>query len=175
MQFNVASLLKGPVGVTQHHRLDEQSVAEDDTQAERVWGQVTLVHLNDGIWVRGDLQAKVRCTCSRCLQAYSTTLRFHIEETYYPTLDISTGVEVSLPEDAETDATIDDHHILDISEVVRQDIILATPMKPLCKTDCAGICPQCGADLNESSCACPKEPVDRRWASLSDMLSHRKN
>lgn len=174
MQFNVASLLKGPVGGAQRHRLDETSLSLDDAQVERVWGHITLMRVNDGIWASGEFRATVTCTCSRCLQPYGTTLRFPFEETYYPSLDINTGVAVPLPNEAEADAAIDGHHILDISEAMRQDIILATPMKPLCSPTCAGICSRCGRDLNHSSCACPKEVQDPRWAPLLDMLPHLK-
>ncbi|MBI4339695.1 MAG: DUF177 domain-containing protein [Chloroflexi bacterium] len=175
MQFNVAGLLKGPGGATQRHKLEESPFALDDTQAEHVWGQVTLMRVNDGIWVTGNFRAAITCSCSRCLKSFATTVRFHFDETYYPTRDINSGVAIRLPEDAEQDATIDDHHILDISEGVRQEILLSSPMKPLCKPNCAGICPSCGTDLNESTCPCPKESRDRRWAPLMGMLSQGKN
>lgn len=175
MQFNVASLLKGPVGESQRHQVDEASFDWDDVQVAHVWGQVSLTRLNEGIWVRGAFRATVDCTCSRCLQSFQATLRIPFNETYYPTLDINSGAPVTLPEDAEADATIDDHHTLDIAETLRQDIILAVPMKPLCKPDCAGICPQCGKDLNQATCRCPQETIDPRLTPLLSFLSQQKN
>ncbi|MBI4201944.1 MAG: DUF177 domain-containing protein [Chloroflexi bacterium] len=174
MQFNVAGLLKGPVGGSQRHQVDETSLALEDAQVKRLWGSITLVRINEGVWVKGNLQARVVCTCSRCLRPYDTTLPFLFNETYHPTVDVTTGVPVALPDGAEADTTIDTHHILDIEEVVRQDIILAIPMKPLCQSNCAGICPHCGKDLNETSCDCPQEMVDPRWATLLGLLSTTK-
>ncbi|MBI4312945.1 MAG: DUF177 domain-containing protein [Chloroflexi bacterium] len=175
MQFNVAGLLKGAVGATQRHLLDEAPLSLEDIQAERVWGAVTLMRVNDGVWVRGDFRATVECACSRCLRSYPATVSFHFDETYYPTLDIASGVAITLPDGAEADAAIDNHHILDISEAIRQNIILGLPMKPLCKPACAGICARCGRDMNESPCACPQDTGDPRWAALKDPLSPDKN
>ncbi len=175
MQFNVAGLLKGPVGESQRHQVDEVALPWEDVQVLHVWGQVKLTRLNEGVWVKGDFRATVACTCSRCLQTYQATMRFPFNETYYPTLDINSGTPVAPPEDAETDTIIDGHHTLDIAEALRQDVILAVPMKPLCKPDCAGICPQCGQDLNQAACRCPQEAIDPRLSPLLRFLPQQKN
>ena len=62
--------------------------------------------------------------------------------------------------------TIDEHNILDLGEAIRQYSVMATPAKPLCKEDCAGLCPTCGANLNNGTCGCPPQPVDHRWDAL---------
>jgi len=49
---------------------------------------------------------------------------------------------------------------------VRESLILAVPMKPLCEDDCQGLCQRCGTNLNRASCECPTEPVDPRWNDL---------
>ncbi|NOY88124.1 MAG: DUF177 domain-containing protein [FCB group bacterium] len=63
-----------------------------------------------------------------------------------------------------------DLHV-DLSDIVRQSIILAESMKPLCSENCKGLCPQCGINLNEESCSCNKEIIDSRWEGLMH-LSH---
>ena len=63
--------------------------------------------------------------------------------------------------------TID--QVLDLSEAVRQYALLALPMKPLCQEDCAGLCPQCGANLNGGSCSCGRDCISSPWAQLKSL------
>ncbi|MFQ5473413.1 MAG: DUF177 domain-containing protein [Dehalococcoidia bacterium] len=65
---------------------------------------------------------------------------------------------------------MDEGYRLDLSEGLRQYILTSGPSKPLCRSDCAGLCPECGADLNVTSCSCAK-PADSRWAALSSLKS----
>jgi uncharacterized protein len=60
--------------------------------------------------------------------------------------------------------------VLDLTEVVRQAIFLAIPMSPVCRADCAGLCPQCGQNLNEGQCHCVSEVVDPRLEVLKQLL-----
>lgn len=64
---------------------------------------------------------------------------------------------------------VEDMHF-DLDELLREDILLSLPTKVLCKSDCKGLCPMCGADLNNGPCGC-KKPVDPRLAVLQDLLS----
>ena len=64
--------------------------------------------------------------------------------------------------------TIDDHHILDVSEAVRQYALTAIPLKALCSVNCAGLCQTCGKNLNEGPCQCPPRQMDSRWAKLRE-------
>lgn len=67
---------------------------------------------------------------------------------------------VSIPEDTEE---------LDLDPYIVEQLEVNVPMKPLCHPDCAGLCPECGADLNESDCDCESEPIDPRWEKLKQM------
>jgi uncharacterized protein len=61
---------------------------------------------------------------------------------------------------------IDANHMMDLTEPVRQALLVALPMKPLCREDCQGICPQCGANRNEVHCEHSEESTDDRWSGL---------
>jgi uncharacterized protein len=61
-------------------------------------------------------------------------------------------------------------HEIDLSFGVRESLLLALPMKVLCSEDCKGLCPHCGANLNEESCDCVAETIDPRWAELRKLL-----
>jgi uncharacterized protein len=117
--------------------------------------------------VYADLDALTQDTCSRCLRPVETPVHLSIEEEYLPTVDVTTGQPLPRrDEDAEEFFEIDAHHHVDLTEAVRQTLVMNEPMRPLCRPDCAGLCNQCGADLNEGPCDCPEQPADDRWAAL---------
>ncbi|MEE9261053.1 MAG: DUF177 domain-containing protein [Dehalococcoidia bacterium] len=169
MQLNVAHLLKGVPGSSQAVSLDASFDRSEDTNAEHVHGRIRLVRLDGGIWVTGQLNATVSCSCSRCLRNYSFGTQLQLDDIYYPVVAASTGTPLTLPPEADPSFTIDDHHILDLSESVRQSIILATPMKPLCQKECAGICSECGINRNEATCACQDQEINSSWAPLLNL------
>ncbi len=170
--FNVAQLLKEPIGATRdyevlapiHHLLPELIAAEPLT------GQVHLLRTDRGILVQARLRGSVVVSCSRCLTDVSAPVTILVEEQFQPTVDVVRGVFLEVDEEDEA-LLIDEHHILDLHEVLRQEVLLATPMQPLCKPDCAGLCPTCGEDLNLGPCSCVQTDVDARWAELGSLLA----
>ncbi|MSQ22404.1 MAG: DUF177 domain-containing protein [Dehalococcoidia bacterium] len=171
MQFNVAHLLKGTMGTSQLVTLDAAFAPLDETGTSQVHGQIQLMHVTGGIWVSGLLDSNAVCTCSRCLKGFSLTLQLQLDEIYLPAMDIITGATSPLPEDTDPSFIIDDHHTLDLTEAVRQSAIVALPMKPLCRPDCAGLCPECGSDRNQVRCTCQSSTRDPRWESITRLLS----
>jgi len=134
-----------------------------------------MLRTDSGIWVSSEMDTTIRCTCSRCLAQYSQSLHLRIEEEFFPTVDVLTGVPLALPQDADPGQAIDGCHTLDLLETVRQSILVTMPMKPLCKDDCRGLCPHCGANLNQSGCGCIQLTQEQRWAPLLELLTGRKS
>jgi len=132
-----------------------------------VQGEVWLVRTNRSILAKATLHTEVEVTCSRCLSSFSFPLALHIEEEYFPVVDVVSGSSLSLPEELGCFA-IDARHILDLTEAINQYALLAIPMKPLCREDCAGLCPNCGHDLNQGPCDC--QETDPHWSRLSKLL-----
>ena len=123
-----------------------------------------------GIWVLGRLKAEVSAECSRCLTDVEESLDTEISEQYYPSVDTSTGTAITAPLLEEEAFRIDATNELDVREALRQNLITSLPMKPLCKPECAGICPDCGVNRNESQCHCGEDERDPRWARLIELL-----
>lgn len=168
MRFNVAQLLKEPVGSTRKYHLAEdiQDLGEAVKLTHPIEGAIRLIHTTEGVLVSGQFHTEVELTCSRCLESFSTAIDFTLEEEFRPTIDISTGAKLP-PVDGEDEATlIDGQHTIDLLEVMRQDILLALPPRPLCNPDCAGLCSQCGQNLNEGPCTCVQPLGDPRWEAL---------
>ena len=164
MQINVSQLLQEPMGSIRDYQVSETTgIGGSNSRAQ---GEVRLIRTDRGILAQGTIDTGVELTCSRCLGLFRLPLTLSIEEEYFPTTDVFSGALLSLPEES-GGFTIDEHHILDLTEAIRQYVVLATPMKPLCVEDCAGLCSDCGHNLNQGPCNCPLQETDPRWAGLS--------
>jgi uncharacterized protein len=168
MKINVAQLLKEQTGAVREYDIDET-----DEGGFPVRGNVRLLRTNQSILVTGTLETAVRCECSRCLEQFEYPLKIDIEEEYFLTSDPVTGLPLPPPIEAGA-FLIDENHILDLGEAVRQYKITVLPMKPVCREDCAGLCPHCGLNLNYGTCECPPAPPDARWAPLLALRTKNK-
>ncbi len=169
LQINVAQQLKAPIGPVRVYKVcDVVEIEGTDTPVE---GEVKLFRTNRGIMVKGTLYTQVKLSCSRCLEQFTLPLTLSLEEEYLPTIDINTGAKLPKESDA---FTIDEHHVIDLTEAIRQYIVTATPMKPLCREACAGLCSTCGHNLNEGDCGCPPQTIDPRWSVLRELVETKK-
>ena len=149
-------------------------------------GAVTLLRTNSGILVTGELSTAIQVNCRRCAEPIAQEVRFQLEESFRPLLEVNTGRYIP-PEEFEgeeevlEDAAlmIDERHTLDLSEVVRQAIWLALPMYPGCNWQGEGQCPNLTRRLGElgkledvevhyddGDVTQEPEEVDPRWAAL---------
>ncbi len=171
-EFNVAQLLKQPTGAMRSYEIDED-IAELTDEVEfksPLQGEVRFTRTTDGVLVTGHLATTASVTCRRCSVVFVTPVDLDLEEEFRAAYDVYTGVKLPAREDDEEATMINEKHVLDLSEVMRQDLLLALPPFPLCREDCAGLCPHCGKDLNEGPCDCVKEDFDPRWAALRELL-----
>ena len=172
MRFNVAQLLKSNPGTSKEYELDEDiaGIDEELDVAGPLTGKVRLLRTDNGILVTGRLHTEVRVPCRRCLTPVTLAVKAQLEEQFRPSVDVFTGTAIAV-EDGEDEVTrMDGRHILDLTEVIRQNLVLATPVSPLCTPDCRGLCPNCGANLNEEPCSCQREESDPRLAVLGELL-----
>ncbi|MEK9659410.1 MAG: DUF177 domain-containing protein [Chloroflexota bacterium] len=172
LQINVAGLLKEHAGATRSVELDGPVLElEDGTQAH-VSGRLRLTRTDRGVWLSGALDIGAPEMCSRCLVPFTQTVRVQVDDVFLPAVDIHTGSRLRPDELDEPDAdtgSIDEHHMMELTEALRQYRLAALPMAPVCRQDCKGICPQCGEDRNQGGCTCEPEQ-DARWAKLRDLL-----
>lgn len=112
-----------------------------------------------GVWVRGSLLGSIRATCRRCLQA----LALEVAETFELFFDPKAS---SGDEDLTLYALDPAAQELELGEPLRERFLLAVPAFPLCRESCAGLCPRCGANLNEGECGCRSVERDPRWGPL---------
>lgn len=174
LRFNVAQLLKEPTGATRHYSLDDDisELSEDLQPRAPLKGELVFTRTVDGVLVTGHLTTAAVVTCRRCAVDFVTPVELDLEEEFRAAYDVYTGVRLPRREDDDEAAMIDEQHLLDLSEVMRQDLLLALPVFPLCRPECAGLCPRCGHDLNEGPCACMEAEEDPRWAKLRTFLDN---
>ncbi len=177
--FNVAQLLRESIGAVRHVEVaaNLQHLAPELEQAEgapeaTLSGPVRMIHTNTGVLVQGHLYAEAALACARCLDPVAVPLTIDVEELFIPTVDVVTGKPVT-PEEDDRALWIDEHHILDLNEVLRQDALLAAPVHVLCKENCRGLCPTCGENLNNGPCGCAPD-IDPRWGPLVELLKQTK-
>jgi uncharacterized protein len=172
LQINVAQLLKDTTGaVRQVDVYDEVDHLDQDlTIVSPIRGKATLIRTADGILVTAQLKTAVQLDCSRCLEPFVREVELELEEEFEPSIDIHTGAKLPVTSTDEDATTIDEHHVLDLTEVVRQTIFLALPMNPACSSDCAGLCPVCGQNLNQGHCGCVIDHTDPRLEALRQLL-----
>lgn len=171
LQVNVAQLLKDSVGATRTFEVDGPEPGSDGGAPAYIQGALRLTRTDQGIWVSGAVAFSVDYVCSRCLTPIASWGEAKVDDVFLPSVDITTGAKLRYhDDDTGADVTsIDEQHVLDLSDTLRQYRLATIPMAPVCREDCKGICPECGADLNESACACERYQ-DQRWTVLRELL-----
>jgi uncharacterized protein len=167
LTYNVAGLLAEPVGSTRDYVVAGVTLdlGEDLHQADPIEGRIHLARTNRGLLVRGDLTTSLDEECSRCLRDVEVPLTVHIDEEALPSLDLQTG----LPLDTTTEPDVlrlNEHHELDLEDVVREAIQLGEPIAPLCEPNCPGLCPICGERLTHGPHDHPDDDIDPRLEAL---------
>ncbi|MDQ3696032.1 MAG: DUF177 domain-containing protein [Chloroflexota bacterium] len=170
--INVAGLLKVQTGQVREFELAlDRFPLDDGLVAVDVVGEIRLTRLRDGIMARVTAAGTVDLECARCLRVYQQPFDIAFSEEYRQTVDVHTGAGAGVEAEVATDedtARINDNHLLDIGEVLRQEILVALPMRP----DCGERCP--GPDLAAIRRSGDDEAsVDGRLAALARLLEER--
>jgi uncharacterized protein len=124
-----------------------------------VTGHVRLTRTSEGILVRSQHAAFVVLECARCLEDAPTEIEGELDEEFLPSIDLRTGLPAELPAVPDL-ALIDEHHEINLDEVLRQNILTNLPLRPLCDAACPGLCSTCGQRLDSLHTAHPETRTD---------------
>ncbi|PYR95439.1 MAG: hypothetical protein DMF84_01055 [Acidobacteria bacterium] len=127
----------------------------------------------DALKVTGRVETRLGLECGRCLEPFEIPIGSAFELHYVPQTDNSGEGERQIDEDDLTTAFYRDN-TLDLGELMREQFQLALPMKPLCADDCKGLCADCGANLNTTTCGCTPKWEDPRLVALKTLLNRDK-
>jgi len=117
------------------------------------------------IRIRGGVQGEVQAPCARCLEPIRLGVSGPMDLFYRPMAQIARDEEAAISE-AETEVGFYEGGGLELADVVREQVLMTLPMRSICRQDCRGICPSCGANRNQESCACRESLADPRWEAL---------
>jgi uncharacterized protein len=157
---NALELLRRP-GSRKEIALDVATADVDLEHEERLVPESSIaVHLecsstNDGIVVDGSLNVRFRGVCRRCLRPVDGERSIEVHELYQESR-------------TDPDSFPIENDQIDLRSMVRESVLLDVPESPLCRPDCPGLCPVCGADRATENCTCDTTSVDPRWSVLSE-------
>ena len=180
VSFNVSQLLLlGPGSVREFDfREPFPDPANELHLRGPISGHARLTRTSEGILAHSDYHARVIVECARCLEEAIARVDGELDEEFLPTTDVRTGLPLNLPNGAEDDQPlIDEHHEINLNEILRQNILMGLPLQPLCEAACPGLCPECGERLGPDHAAhapgeSDAEPVDpaNPFAQLAVLL-----
>lgn len=164
LKINVGFLLAQGAGYQRDTVLDLPRVRlAEDVELDFLRGTLRLSRNSRGIWVQGELQTQLTVECARCLTPFVYPVTLLLEELY------------SSPAAPDTAYAVDDAGNLDLTPLLREEAILAVPIGAVCRPDCAGLCPECGQNLNEGQCACVQPTGDPRLAILAQLKARERS
>jgi uncharacterized metal-binding protein YceD (DUF177 family) len=184
--INVAQFVQSLPGTTRDvpfsERLPDPS---DELQLRRpVKGHAHLTLTSRGVLVHAEFATLVHAECSRCLTDLQVPVHADFDEEFLVPVDVHTGTpKPSLEEEAAEDdaSVIDEHHVIDLDDLIRQAIITNLPLRPLCDAACPGLCPVCGERMEAGhpihpdemqEPAAPPVTADSPFAKLAMLLTN---
>lgn len=166
IKINVAEIKKRLVGKKNFFyelKPAELNITEADlplTGIVTVKGMIS--NAGDVLLLEATVEALVHRTCGRCLKTFAGMSKAEVLEKFYP----------ASAENIENDAFIYEFDVVDMTDPIRESLLLAEPLQALCRIDCQGLCPVCGADKNEGDCGCDTTTVDPRLAALKQFIKN---
>ncbi len=121
--------------------------------------ELTIESVVEGVLVTGPVAGDVRCRCARCLTEFETPMNVEVCELF--------AAPGHLHDEPDVYRISGDE--IDLEPMLRDELILALPLNPLCREDCKGMCARCGRDLNDGACDCTEDTSDPRWAALDEL------
>ncbi|HVO75691.1 MAG TPA: DUF177 domain-containing protein [Ignavibacteriaceae bacterium] len=154
MIIKIANLSEG----VHEYKFDEniENIGLDEPFFGNFLFSVKLVKAHNQIILNGELKLNARFNCDRCATGYDSVIKTAYKMVYLfgrQPLDNGSTDVTYLPADADK---------IDLTNDAHDYVMLAVPMKKLCKEDCKGLCYKCGKDLNQGECDCEKEDIDGR-------------
>ncbi len=168
MFINVLEIPIEGLKIDENFTFDSFSLVEEGAVfLEPVKINIEINKEDEKVFVSGRVATTLSLTCSRCLSPYPFKIDSYFDLVFYPIEDF---VRDENPEKELTEADFESmfyrENRIDIDALVLEQINLTIPMKPLCSDSCKGLCPVCGANLNEGECGCKVKSEDPRWNKI---------
>ncbi|NOZ25724.1 MAG: DUF177 domain-containing protein [Nitrospirae bacterium] len=167
MKITVSEIEEQGLDLNFSERLSRNSLLESEGP---VTARLRIERRGNEVVIQGEIHGRIALQCSRCLINFHRDLSLSVDLQYHPASEVAREETYEVPRE-EIDIGFYSNDELDITQVVREQLILSLPMKALCDEECKGLCPVCGADMNLQRCECKYESVDPRLEGLRKLLS----
>lgn len=118
--------------------------------------------------IRGTLTAEAELVCTRCAEPTRLRLETPFDDVFVDAAEESTDDEHEIG-GSQLDEQLVQGNEVDLTEIIREQILLDLPEQVYCREDCKGLCPHCGANRNLIDCECGEKEIDPRWAALKNL------
>lgn len=176
MQVRLDQVRDTPFRWDETERVDSQEIEHPDLQAlspVRWRGEIRFV--DPGYLLTASYDYQQTLSCQRCLEPVAQPVAEELQLLLLPGEQSSaSGEEHALSEADLGVMEVDEDADFELRPLLLEQIQLNVPMKPLCSSDCPGLCPSCGASLREGACGCEKEVTDPRWEALRALQERKK-
>jgi uncharacterized protein len=149
--------------------VEREETVESDTIISPIKAKLKIMKIASEVIVKGEVVADIKLQCSRCIKDFEHELSVPVDVVYHP-LDELKGEERHEIMSGELDMDFYSGDEMDIMTLMKEQILLNIPMKPLCSDLCKGICRTCGKNLNDGACHCPQKETDSRFDILKKIL-----
>ncbi len=164
LRFNFGFLLEAPLGTNRINEISYPTIqVGNDVTLTPLQGKFTATRTSEGVYVNGRFQTAIHTDCVRCLEEALVPITLQLDELFYYPPETAPDNEDAYTFEGETG-------FIDLSPLVREISLLETPMQPLCRPDCQGLCIVCGQNLNKADCGCTNDEFDPRLAKLRSLL-----
>jgi uncharacterized protein len=161
LRLNVGFIIHQTVGYYRDFPFDVPEIRlPPDLSLDDFTGNVRVTRTAQGLLVQVKLQARIAAECVRCLTEFQQPLEVDFSDLYAFTQASMTESGLLLPENGK----------IDLSPVVRDEMLLAVPISPLCRPSCKGLCPVCGENLNATACHHDDETSEVNFDGLGSLI-----
>lgn len=177
MFFEIKDLELHPVEFTENFEAGVIDLGTEYRQCAPIEssGRVDLVEEHHGkrkiiqdIRIKGRLTTSLESNCARCLESLTQEVKREFDLLYRPQGADAGRDEMSVT-DAEAEISYYEGEGILLDDVVREQVLLAVPLKVTCREDCKGLCPHCGKNRNQEQCSCAVALEEPRWAALKEI------
>ena len=165
LRFNFGFFLEASLGTSRTIELSYPTIQVEDLTLSPLAGSFTATRTSEGVYLSGTLNSMLISECVRCLEEAMVPIELQLGDLfYYPAHTAPEG-----------EYAIGEHGYIDLAPLVRELTVLATPIQPICRPDCQGLCMECGQNLNKVDCGCEDSLIDPRLSALRQLLNPKDN
>lgn len=171
MFLNVRDMELRPLRISREFQIGEIDFLDAilrQTSPLKVEAKAELKQVLEEIRLTGHFSVDLELDCDRCLVPYRWPIQAEFDLLYAPESADTQPEEAGLKDD-EAEVAFYKGAGLELEEVLREQVLLALPMRRVCREDCQGLCPTCGENWNDRECDCEQEIPDPRWTALKDL------